>query len=378
MDTPALQIPIWNETSLATPLPVASGVQSADVCVVGLGGSGLSAIEVLLDAGLRVVGVDRGGIAAGAAGRNGGFLLAGVADFHHRAVTRLGATRACSLYQATAQELVRWFSSADTVARRTGSLRIAADAAEFEDCLAQASAMQADGFNVEMYEGLQGKGLLFPDDGVFHPARHWNRLADALLQRGARLFGGSSVLSIQSGVVVTAQAQIHAVRTLICVDGGLERLLPALAGRVRSARLQMLATLPLPLHEQRPVYFRDGHDYWQQLDDGRIALGGGRDIGGSSEWGAPPLPSDKVQNYLELIARRQFGKAVEVSHRWAAEVAYSDNGLPIFGEVSPGLYACGAYSGTGNVLGVLCGRALARRALGQTSDIAELLSGIDE
>jgi glycine/D-amino acid oxidase-like deaminating enzyme len=50
--------------------------------------------------------------------------------------------------------------------------------------------------------------------------------------------------------------------------------------------------------------------------------------------------------------------------RWAALVGYSDSGLPVLEEVRPGVWACGAYSGTGNVLGALCGRAAALHAAG--------------
>ncbi len=41
------------------------------MCVVGLGGSGLTAVSELLARGARVVGLEAGGVAGGAAGRNG-------------------------------------------------------------------------------------------------------------------------------------------------------------------------------------------------------------------------------------------------------------------------------------------------------------------
>ena len=43
----------------------------AQVCVVGLGGSGLAALEELRTRGVEVVGVDAVAVGAGAAGRNG-------------------------------------------------------------------------------------------------------------------------------------------------------------------------------------------------------------------------------------------------------------------------------------------------------------------
>jgi glycine/D-amino acid oxidase-like deaminating enzyme len=73
-------------------LPRIDGDLTADVCVVGLGGSGLAAVAELVDRGLSVVGLDAGRVGAGAAGRNGGFLLAGPSAFLHRAVAAWGAS----------------------------------------------------------------------------------------------------------------------------------------------------------------------------------------------------------------------------------------------------------------------------------------------
>jgi gamma-glutamylputrescine oxidase len=42
-------------------------------------------------------------------------------------------------------------------------------------------------------------------------------------------------------------------------------------------------------------------------------------------------------------------------------------------EVGPGVIATGAYSGTGNVMGALCGRAAARWSLGARTEIVVLL-----
>jgi glycine/D-amino acid oxidase-like deaminating enzyme len=63
-----------------------------------------------------------------------------------------------------------------------------------------------------------------------------------------------------------------------------------------------------------------------------------------------------------------------ITHRWAATVSYSTSGLPLLEEVRPGVMATGAYSGTGNVLGAVCGRGAARLALGRRAEIAELLA----
>ena len=110
------------------------------MCVVGLGASGLTAVLELLAAGRSVVGIDARAVGGGAAGRNGGLLLAGTAHFYHQARRELGAERARELYRLTLGELDRL--EADGVLRRTGSLRIAGGPEEATDCDAHLAALR--------------------------------------------------------------------------------------------------------------------------------------------------------------------------------------------------------------------------------------------
>src|SRR5918997_3968591 len=100
-ETAPAATPVWGDPAAWQNPPALAGDASADLCVVGLGGSGLAAVGAALEAGASVVGIDAGAIAGGAAGRNGGFLLAGGARFHHAAVEAWGRERAVELYQLT-------------------------------------------------------------------------------------------------------------------------------------------------------------------------------------------------------------------------------------------------------------------------------------
>ena len=83
--------PVWKAATSAPRCPSSTASVDADVCVVGLGGSGLACISrAARPRAERVVGIDAVSVAAGAAGRNGGFLLGGLAMFHHDAVERFG------------------------------------------------------------------------------------------------------------------------------------------------------------------------------------------------------------------------------------------------------------------------------------------------
>ncbi len=344
----------------------------AEVCVVGLGGTGLACITEALALGAKsVIGIDAADVAAGAAGRNGGLLLSGTADFHHDLVKRLGRDRALAITRLTMAEMQRIADEIPGTARFPGSLRIAASEAEVEDCGRQRAQMMADGLAVEPYDGAEGRGLLIPTDGVFQPLRRCRTLAARAMERGARLHGRTAARAIEPGHVRTDDATITARHVIVCVDGRLELLFPELRAEVRTARLQMLATAPAPeVSFPRPVSKRYGFDYWQQLSDGSVLLGGGRDTSTESEWTTDDAPSAGIQDYLTSTLRAALGVRAEVTHRWAASVSYTDTGLPVYRELGGGVMVVGAFSGTGNVVGALLGRAAAQHALRGSSDLA--------
>ncbi len=341
----------WNDTP-APALPALTQDLTADVVVIGLGGGGLAALRALAPRSWRLVGLDAGEPGAGAGGRNGGFLLAGLASFHHDAVRTLGNSRAAAWYRRTLAECDRLVAAWPALARRVGSLRIADDEIEFEDCASQLEAMWADELPVNPYVGAEGRGLLFPSDAAFQPYALCQAEAAELRGRGVALFGRSPVLKVEPDRVHTGQGSVRAGQVIVAVDGGLERLLPELSPWVRTARLQMLATSPQPQVElPRPVYCRHGYDYWQQLPDRSIALGGARDRGGEEEWTHVAETSDRVQAALDELLRDRLGvDPAAVVRRWAANVAYHDELLPLCRRLPSGVIALGAYNGTGNLL----------------------------
>lgn len=364
MTSPTANRPRWDDHDWS-PLPQLTQDLDVELCVIGLGGTGLTCISEALALGARsVVGIDSRDVGAGAAGRNGGLLLSGPVDFHHDAVERLGRERALQITELTELEKARIGEQAPGAVRITGSLRIAGDAAERDDCARQFDAMRADGLPVERYEGPEGTGLLFPTDGVMQPLRRCRMLATAVQEGGARLFGGTAAKSIEPGRVRTESQTITARHVIVCVDGKLEWLFPEFVSSVRTARLQMLAAAPeLPLRFPRPVSTRYGFDYWQQLPDGSILLGGGRDHLLEEEWTADDTPSAKVQDYLTRMLRERLGVESEITHRWAASVAFTETGLPLIESLAGGVTVLGAYSGTGNLIGAVLGRGAARLAL---------------
>lgn len=371
-----LNAPAWSENLSAESFPALSVDATTDVCVVGLGGSGLSCIQELLRLGKRVIGVDAGIVGGGAAGRNGGFLLAGTAAFHHDAIAKLGHARARQIYQLTLDEIGRITTETTACVQRHGSLRIAASAAEEKDCDLEFEAMVADGFPVEPYKGQEGTGLYFPSDAVMNPLERCQMLAHTAAVAGATLHEQTRAISLRDGEVSTTNGIIRCEKIIVAVDGKLEILLPELTGKVRTARLQMLSTAPAPeVDYAYPVYRRWGYDYWQQLPDGRVVLGGCRDRFEGAEWTANSEPTEEVQDCIESVLRTVVGVQQPVERRWAASVAYTDGILPVMEQPRPGVWAIGGYNGTGNVIGKLYGRMVAQMAVTGKSELQAVFEG---
>lgn len=362
---------------------------TADACVVGLGGSGLAAVGELLDRGLSVVGIDAGRIAGGAAGRNGGFLLGGPAQPVHEFAAVFGDEAAVDFYRQTLAEIDHLAALLGTdVVRRVGSIRIAglpgpaadgavdaaadtAREAERADCETQYAFMRRHGLAVESYDGPLGTGLYFPRDAAINPVRRAMGLAARYGGHHglrARLYEHSPAVSIRPGSVVTAQGKVSANYVIVAVDGRLELLLPQLAGRVRTTRLQMAATGPAaPGLLPCPVYANWGYDYLQQDADGRIFAGGGRDRFVDDEWTSDAEPTAPVQGWIDALIARVAPAAPPVTRRWAASVGYTPDLRPLVAEVDRGVVACGGYCGTGNLVGPIAARAAVARAVDHTT-----------
>jgi glycine/D-amino acid oxidase-like deaminating enzyme len=347
--------------------------------------AGLSCALRLAQQGVDTHLLEAGTVAGGASGRNGGFLIAGTALFHNDARDRLGPKRARAIYARTlaAQdeivELAEELNAGNDV-RRVGLLRLAVDEEEAAHVRAHAAALQADGFPGELVErdelppALRRSGLVgcrTAHDAALHPVRWYRVLAGAAESAGARISEATRVLAPVpapgEGAVLTEHGRVRARHVVVAADGALPVLVPHYAGRVRPRRLHMVATTALPPAVDRLVYARWGHEYLQQLPDGRVVAGGFSDVDGKRSYtdsdAGEPLIWERVHRYL----REELGLDAEITHRWTGVVGYTDDLLPYAGEVPgrPGLYVAGGYSGHGNVPGFMCGRDIADTIAGE-------------
>jgi gamma-glutamylputrescine oxidase len=370
--------PYWLDAPYA-PRPALSGRVEVEACVVGGGVAGLACAHRLAKHGIETVLLERGAIAGGASGRNGGFLIAGMAVFHNDARERYGPARAREMYARTLAAQEEVYALADELdvpeaVRRIGLLRLAVSADEAEHVRRHAEALREDGFPGELVErdelppALQRSGLvacLTDHDGALHPARWYRALAEAAEAGGARICEQSPVRgpvpAPHEGPVETDAGSVRARHVIVAADGALPTLVPEFAGRVQPRRLHMVATAPLAPLLDRMVYARWGYEYLQQRPDGRVLAGGFSDVDGEDSYTDSDAGSPAIWDRVERYLRDDLGVEAEITHRWAGVVGYTEDSLPYVGEVPgrPGLYVAGGYSGVGNVPGFMSGRDLA-------------------
>jgi gamma-glutamylputrescine oxidase len=359
------------------PLAVAPVLGSAevDVVVVGAGVTGCSCALTLAEHGVRVRLLEAREIAGGASGRNGGFALRGGAMPYDRARDALGVERARSLWQLSEDALDRLELLAGDACRRVGSLRLAYGGAEAEALRRELEALRADGFEVDDVDPLPpalarlfSAGILHPGDAALQPARWVRRLAARAAAAGAEIVEGRVLRSKDLD-------RLDVDHVVVAVDGLSVELLPELGGAVSPQRGQVLVTEPLPERRfERPHYAREGYDYWQQLTDGRLVVGGKRDLSFATEATTVEETTALIQRELEALVVELVGELPAITHRWAGVWGETPDRLPLVGRLPTreNVWIAGGYSGHGNVLGLACGDLLARAILGEPPPELEL------
>jgi gamma-glutamylputrescine oxidase len=381
-------LPYWLDEP-HEPRPPLEGEVEVEACVIGAGVAGLSCARRLAAHGIDTLVLERDTVAGGASGRNGGFLLAGLAPFHNDAIDLYGrdwARRAYARTLAVQEEMYALAADlgvADAV-RRVGSLRVSASEGEAEHVRRHVAALREDGFPGELLEredlppALRRSSLnaCFTDhDGALHPARWIRALAADAERAGARIHERTPVRAPVrapgDGPVEVGEARAAAVRArhvIVAADGALPALVPHYDGRVRARRLHMVATAPVADRlTDHLVYARWGYEYFQQRPDGRILAGGFGDLDGPDSYTDSGEGDPRIWERIGRYLSEDLGVDAEITHRWTGTVGYGEDRRPVVGPVPgrPGLWVAGGYSGTGNVPGFLAGQQLADMVAGE-------------
>ncbi len=340
-----MSVPFWPRPTERYPgrLP-----ERADVLVVGGGITGVSLLHHLAKRGMDGVLVERHHLAAGASGRNAGFLLAGIADCYAEAVRIFGRSRAREIWNMTVENHTEEIAAAagqDIGHRRSGSATLASGESEAQQLAESAQLLRDDGFECE-WDGMR---LINPTDGEVTPTLLVGAFARQAPAGSIR--EGVEVTAIETAngevVVHAGGAECRAGCVILATNAYTPQLLPQVA--IQPRRAQMLASEPEAARLcEWPTYSHFGYRYWRQLSGGEILVGGWRDTAVDVEVGYDERPTPPIQSHLEAQLRL-MGAGGEVTHRWAGTMGFTESGLPLVGPVDgmPNVHLCAGYNGHG-------------------------------
>jgi gamma-glutamylputrescine oxidase len=378
--------------------PLEGNVET-EVVVVGAGITGTATALWLARAGVPVRVLEARQIAAGASGRNGGFLATGTVEPYASIIERFGREQARRLWAASvrnaelAEGLIEELREQGWLCgyRRNGSLKLAGDEAELAGVRESVRLLQEDGWNATMVERAELPvrlhtayigGSFNPDNAEIQPAKFVLGLARLARQAGAVFHEESPVSRIvldNDGVTLrTERGSMRARNVVLAINAWLPGLsalseqLDAqwLAQCITPTRGQMIATEPVG---ERlfpcPCSGDHGYQYWRQLEDGRLVVGGWRNYSFETEYSSDETPNVAVQRHLDAFVHETLGlPQVRIDYRWAGIMAFSKDSLPLVGCLpgAPHCYISGGYTGHGNAYALQCAHVVSELVQGRS------------
>lgn len=375
----------------AAPWQAGAGLRGrvdCDVCVIGGGLAGVSTALELAGRGLRVALLEGSQIGFGAAGRNGGQVIAAYACEMESIRQQLGDDAAQTLWhmsreaiEIVAQHVVQHGIACDWT---RGYCRVALKPAQLDE-LAAWQQQAADRYGYTQY-ALWDKpalaatlaserycGALFdPLAGHLHPLNYLLGLAQAARNAGVQIYENSPVSLFSHGqqpVVRTQHGEVHCQQLVLACNAFVGALNPALNHRIMSVTTLVIATAPLGEARARGLIANNmavcdsdsALDYCRLSADGRLLFGGKINHAGRT----PHDLVDVMRRDMLCVFPQLADMAID--YAWGGYVDVTLNRTPDFGRAAANVYYAQGFSGQGVAIAGLAGRLLAEAITGDAS-----------
>ncbi len=368
--------------------PRLQGEETADVCIIGAGFTGISAGIELAERGFSVIVLEAARVGWGASGRNGGQIVNGYSRELDVIERRYGAQAAEALGQMalegghiirervakyaidcaltpggvitafTARQM-RHLEHAQKVWAKHGHTSL-----ELVDRAGLAKIVVTD-----RYVG----GLYDPLSGHIHPLNLVLGQAAALESLGGKIHEDSRVIAVDSGAspsVSTEHGTVRAKHVLICGNAYLAPLLQREIGsKIMPVSSQVTATEPMDparIAALLPANYcvEDANyclDYFRRTPDNRLLYGGGTVYGGTD----PASIEGKIRPLLEKTFPSL--KGIKIDYAWSGNFALTLPRIPHVGRISENVFFSHGDSGHGVTTTHLLGRLLGEAVAGETT-----------
>ena len=355
--------------------------QTADICIIGAGYTGLSCALHLAQSGLNVVVLEAECVGFGASGRNGGHVTPGQRLDQIELEKRYGKNHAGKLWSLAieAQSLVRTNVEAHNILCdvKPGHLTAAVNSKHADDLRVYVEHLEKN-YNYKSARfiterempGLVAtsnyKGGLFDTQGMhLHPLNYTLGLARAATTAGARIFEHSRVTSVEidnGRARVTANGQIlDAGFVVYACNAYLEQLNRTLSASIVLISNYVAATESLG-DKRATALIPSGAavadtkfvlDYYRVTSDGRLVFGGGETYGAKDAAHAESIVRPCILRVFPQLSD------VKIDYAWGGRLAITLPRLPHIGRLAGNAYFAQGYSGQGIAIATLAGKLIA-------------------
>lgn len=160
-------------------------------------------------------------------------------------------------------------------------------------------------------------------------------------------------------IILSGGIIVKTKKLLLATDGFARQLIPEL--NVVPARAQVLITSPIEnLPFKGTFHYDEGYYYFRDID-GRVLLGGGRNLDFKGEETTAFGLTEQIQNRLEKMLSEVIlpGKKFSVDMRWSGIMGMGDKKTTILKKLSPQVYCAVRLGGMGIAIGSLIGEEAA-------------------
>lgn len=390
-------ISVWMKTAEVPRQSELTEDTRADVCIVGAGIAGLTAAYMLAREGKSVVVVDDGPVGGGETSRTTAHLSNALDDRYYE-LERLhgehGARLAAASHTAAIDRIERIVAEENIdcdFARVDGYLF--APAGESKDELEREleAARRAGVAGVELVERAPvesfdtGTALKFPRQGQFHILKYIAGLAEAVKQKGGRIFTETHVEEIKGGAeahVKTSSGHAVSAGAIIVATNTPVNDLVAIHTKQSPYRTYVIGAR-IPRGSVPEILLWDTPDPYhyvrlQQIEgDTRAGASDVLIVGGEDHKTGQADDYDERYERLEAWTRERFPMIEGIEYRWSGQVMEPVDGLAFIGRNpldSDNVMIATGDSGHGMTHGTIAGMLLTDLILGRENEWETLYS----